>query len=123
MRRLGFDVGFRNTYTWNHNRDRQKTKSKYFPSRSFQELSISVTKLGDRVAPWLKIRLSGAPTISKIITAVDKLVYDDGVSTDKVNSLICNKYIKSYSTNNCEFIFIRWIPIFVVFIGYNKPRN
>ena len=89
----------------------------------FQELSISVTKLGDRVAPWLKIRLSGAPTISKIITAVDKLVYDDGVSTDKVNSLTCNKYIKSYITNNYEFIFIRRIPIFVVFIGYNKPRN
>ena len=74
---------------------------------SFQELSISVTKLGDRVAPWLKIRLSGVPTVSKIITAVDKLVYDDGVSTDKVNSLTCNKYIKSYTTNNCEFIFIR----------------
>jgi hypothetical protein len=70
---------------------------------SFQELSISVTKLGDRVAPWLKIRLSGAPTISKIITAVDKLVYDDGVSTDKVVINIFN-HIQQTIVNSFLFV-------------------
>ncbi|XP_063423324.1 centrosomal protein of 70 kDa-like isoform X1 [Mytilus trossulus] len=50
---------------------------------SLQELAISVNKLGDRVAPWLKIRLGSEPSVSKIITALDKLVYDDGISKDK----------------------------------------
>lgn len=50
---------------------------------SLQELAISVNKLGERVAPWLKIRLGAEPTVAKIITAVDKLVYDDGITKDK----------------------------------------
>lgn len=36
------------------------------------------------MAPWLKIRLGAEPTVAKIITAVDKLVYDDGITKDKV---------------------------------------
>lgn len=60
----------------------------------FQELAISVTKLGDRVAPWLKIRLGSEPSVSKIITALDKLVYDDGISKDKVGC-----------TSNCKVFF------------------
>ncbi|XP_055997499.1 centrosomal protein of 70 kDa-like isoform X2 [Ostrea edulis] len=48
-----------------------------------QELQISMNKLGERVAPWLKIRLSGDPSMAQIITAVDKIVYDDGIIREK----------------------------------------
>ncbi|XP_060562758.1 centrosomal protein of 70 kDa-like [Ruditapes philippinarum] len=44
-----------------------------------QELQMSINRLGDRCAPWLKIRLVGEPTMSQITSAVDKIVYDDGV--------------------------------------------
>ena len=40
---------------------------------------MSINRLGDRCAPWLKIRLVGEPTMSQITSAVDKIVYDDGV--------------------------------------------
>lgn len=49
-----------------------------------QELQISINKLGERVAPWLKIRLSGDPSMTQIISAVDKIVYDDGIIREKV---------------------------------------
>jgi hypothetical protein len=44
-----------------------------------------MNKLGERVAPWLKIRLSGDPSLAQIITAVDKIVYDDGIIREKVS--------------------------------------
>ncbi|KAK3105874.1 hypothetical protein FSP39_007585 [Pinctada imbricata] len=50
---------------------------------SLQELQISVNKLAQRVAPWLKIHLSGEATLERIIGAVDKLVYDDGIVKEK----------------------------------------
>ncbi|XP_078333216.1 centrosomal protein of 70 kDa-like isoform X2 [Crassostrea virginica] len=50
---------------------------------SLQELQISINKLGERVAPWLKIRLSGDPSMTQIISAVDKIVYDDGIIREK----------------------------------------
>ncbi|XP_062566373.1 centrosomal protein of 70 kDa-like isoform X1 [Saccostrea cucullata] len=50
---------------------------------SLQELQISLNKLGERVAPWLKIRLSGDPSMTQIIGAVDKIVYDDGIIREK----------------------------------------
>jgi hypothetical protein len=81
------------------------------------EKNRTVTKLGDRVAPWLKIRLSGAPTISKIITAVDKLVYDDGVSlflhfiVHLISWFVISNenYENWYSTNKNEFIIVCYI--------------
>lgn len=45
-----------------------------------------MNKLGERVAPWLKIRLSGDPSMAQIITAVDKIVYDDGIIREKVRN-------------------------------------
>lgn len=50
----------------------------------FQELQISINRLGERVAPWLKIRMSGDPSMTQIISAVDKIVYDDGIIREKV---------------------------------------
>ncbi|XP_045210367.2 centrosomal protein of 70 kDa-like isoform X2 [Mercenaria mercenaria] len=44
-----------------------------------QELQMSINRLGERCAPWLKIHLVGEPTMSQITSAVDKIVYDDGV--------------------------------------------
>lgn len=48
-----------------------------------QELQLSVNKLSDRVAPWLKLRMTGDPTVSQILGVVDKLVFDDGIARDK----------------------------------------
>lgn len=50
---------------------------------SLQELQISINRLGERVAPWLKIRMSGDPSMTQIISAVDKIVYDDGIIREK----------------------------------------
>lgn len=50
----------------------------------FQELQLSVNKLSDRVAPWLKLRMTGDPTVSQILGVVDKLVFDDGIAREKV---------------------------------------
>lgn len=50
----------------------------------FQELQISINRLGERVAPWLKIRMSGDPSMTQIISTVDKIVYDDGIIREKV---------------------------------------
>ncbi|XP_069120708.1 centrosomal protein of 70 kDa-like isoform X2 [Argopecten irradians] len=47
------------------------------------ELQISLNKLGERIAPWLKIRLAGTASVPRIISAVDKLVYDDGITVEK----------------------------------------
>ncbi|KAJ8307215.1 hypothetical protein KUTeg_015299 [Tegillarca granosa] len=49
-----------------------------------QELQLSVNKLSDRVAPWLKLRMTGDPTVSQILGVVDKLVFDDGIARDKM---------------------------------------
>ena len=38
-----------------------------------------MNRLGERVAPWLKIRLVGEPSIAQISETVDKIVYDDGI--------------------------------------------
>ncbi|XP_033731552.1 LOW QUALITY PROTEIN: centrosomal protein of 70 kDa-like [Pecten maximus] len=48
-----------------------------------EELQISLNKLGERIAPWLKIRLAGTASVPRIISAVDKLVYDDGITIEK----------------------------------------
>lgn len=50
---------------------------------SLQELQISINRLGERVAPWLKIRMSGDPSMTQVISAVDKIVYDDGIIREK----------------------------------------
>ncbi|XP_052699861.1 centrosomal protein of 70 kDa-like isoform X1 [Crassostrea angulata] len=50
---------------------------------SLQELQISINRLGERVAPWLKIRMSGDSSMTQIISAVDKIVYDDGIIREK----------------------------------------
>lgn len=47
---------------------------------------MSINRLGERCAPWLKIRLVGEPTMSQITSAVDRIVYDDGVE-DKVGTV------------------------------------
>lgn len=44
-----------------------------------QELQMSVNRLGERCAPWLKIHLVGEPTMSQVTSAIDKIVYDDGI--------------------------------------------
>ena len=44
-----------------------------------QELQLSINRLGERCAPWLKIHLVGPPTLAQITGAVDKIVYDDGI--------------------------------------------
>ncbi|KAL4229399.1 Centrosomal protein of 70 kDa [Mactra antiquata] len=44
-----------------------------------QELQMSINRLGERCAPWLKIHLVGEPSMSQITSAVDKIVYDEGI--------------------------------------------
>ncbi|KAK3607831.1 hypothetical protein CHS0354_031332 [Potamilus streckersoni] len=50
-----------------------------------EELQLSLNRLSERVAPWLKIHLTGEPSVSKIITAMDKLTYEDDVKAEKEN--------------------------------------
>ncbi|XP_052807149.1 centrosomal protein of 70 kDa-like isoform X2 [Mya arenaria] len=47
--------------------------------QGMEELQMSINRLGERCAPWLKIRLVGEPTMAKITSAVDRIVYDDGI--------------------------------------------
>ena len=49
------------------------------------------------MAPWLKIRLQGDADLQRIMGAVDRLVYDDGIVREKVGGLLvqicsCIKY-------------------------------
>ena len=46
-----------------------------------------MNRLGERVAPWLKIHLTGEPSIAQITSTVDRIVYDDGIK-DKVSGFI-----------------------------------
>ena len=43
-----------------------------------------MNRLAERVAPWLKIRMVGEPSIAQINETVDRIVYDDGLE-DKVH--------------------------------------
>ena len=73
-----------------------------------QELQISINKLGERVAPWLKIRLSGDPSMTQIISAVDKIVYDDGIIREKVMQTSLRGY--GHSVNQQPKWLMIWIP-------------
>ena len=56
---------------------------------TLQELQLSINRLGERCAPWLKIRLVGEPTMTQITSAVDRIVYDDGLEDKVCNTIIC----------------------------------
>ena len=40
-----------------------------------------MNRLAERVSPWLKIRMTGEPSIAQINDTVDKMVYDDGIDS------------------------------------------
>lgn len=52
-----------------------------------------MNRLGERVAPWLKIHLMGEPSIAQITDTVDKIIYDDGVE-DRVSHKVQIYHIK-----------------------------
>ena len=56
---------------------------------TLQELQLSINRLGERCAPWLKIRLVGEPTMTQITSAVDRIVYDDGLEDKVCNTITC----------------------------------
>ena len=61
-----------------------------------------MNRLAERVSPWLKIRMTGEPSIAQINDTVDKMVYDDGIDS-KVQVSIFVKDFKIYNINRIHF--------------------
>lgn len=69
-----------------------------------QELQLSMNRLGERVAPWLKIHLTGEPSIAQITSTVDRIVYDDGIK-DKVGQEHPNRSVLENIVQHFQTLF------------------
>ncbi|KAL5011173.1 hypothetical protein ScPMuIL_013478 [Solemya velum] len=50
---------------------------------ALQELQVTVNQLSERVAPWLKLNMTGEASVSRILDCLHQIVYDDGSAKHK----------------------------------------
>ena len=82
-----------------------------------------MNRLAERVAPWLKIRMVGEPSIAQINETVDRIVYDDGLE-DKVRvsileplKLLNRVYHPAFETCRGYIVFVfPFVHSFVLYI-------